>query len=77
MPEIKKCPFCGGPAEIRKTFNERHQYYYTQVRCTLCYGSGPSARTSYDPNMTDQEDPALLRAIGRWNRRTEGFYNEN
>lgn len=56
--EIKKCPFCGGKAEINfKEDYSTHRFYW--VECCKC-----DARTS------DFEDaPGKEEAVSSWNRR--------
>lgn len=58
MDELKKCPFCGGKAEINfKEDYSAHRFYW--VECSKC-----DARTS------DFEDnPGKEKAISSWNHR--------
>ena len=55
MEELKKCPFCGGEAEIYKSFDYVSKY---RVECTKC-------------EMYSQNYNKLEEAIEAWNSRVE------
>ena len=58
MVELKKCPFCGGKAELKLMHGFRREVIAAFVYCTECGAS----MLSY----------ALVRtAIEAWNRRVE------
>lgn len=56
MEKLKKCPFCGGEAEIGRIQAGREVYY--RVSCEECSGSGAWFHTEAE-------------AIAAWNRRVE------
>lgn len=73
MLELKKCPFCGGEAEIRFSGSE---YYgerwkgYIVAACTCCRAS---VRGSYyqGPVIEDLEDTVGAEKVAKaWNNRT-------
>ena len=69
MDELKPCPFCGSPGELRiieSVIGKR-----TVLRCTneYCYLGQPNAFTSW--HNGDSEEHAELRLTTAWNRRAE------
>lgn len=64
MNEIKKCPFCGGDAEIETQYSVNNDMYYSAVTCTKCHARSRTAKTTMQPEI-DQ----LHRIIKRWNSR--------
>ena len=62
MEELKKCPFCGGEAEIR--FSNIFKPYCA-IRCKKCGASTLeySTRGCYEN--------VILQAIQAWNKRVE------
>lgn len=60
MEELKKCPFCGGEAEV--SFYKSTESWY--VECALSKGSCATIPCTY-PYSTKEE------AIEAWNRRAE------
>ena len=72
MEELKKCPFCGGEANI-KTKNKREVGWTIWCECNHCHAKAPG----YCPSMQNA-DKALnsievckTNAIEAWNRRVE------
>ena len=68
--ELKKCPFCGGKAEIRMDsvmvgFNESDDFY--TVKCTACRMSG----SRYGRLDGDSKRERIEKAITAWNRRAD------
>lgn len=53
MAELKKCPFCGGKAELYKSFDYVNKYKVECAKCEMC-----------SPNYNKSEE-----AIKAWNRR--------
>ncbi len=69
MEELKKCPFCGGEAQIRITSD-----FAAYVGCTRCGAKskgtvlGETKRIFYPPNYKDIEEVAT-EATRNWNAR--------
>jgi len=64
MPELKDCPFCGGPADI-KFKNEE-----VWVECDKCHAHGPwHVKSCVDCGSTIE---AVCQAVNEWNKRDEG-----
>ena len=68
--DLKRCPFCGAPADISRIYDENGRYkdFYT-VFCTNVLGCGAGV-DSGDEYLYLDEDEAKASAIERWNRRT-------
>ena len=69
MAELKPCPFCGSPVELRIV--ETKIGKRTNIRCSNynCYLHFPTAFTSW--HNGDSEEHAELRLSTAWNRRVE------
>jgi Lar family restriction alleviation protein len=67
--KLKRCPFCGAPADISRVYDENGKYkgFYT-VFCTNVLGCGAGV-DSGDEYLYLDEDEARWSAIERWNRR--------
>lgn len=69
MSKLKRCPFCGGEAELYSFYSKRSRFIKAQ--CSLC-GSG-SRIYSCDNTDFDSEDfweqYAAQQAVEAWNRR--------
>jgi Lar family restriction alleviation protein len=63
--ELKRCPFCGGKAELRKEYSEHRDQYLVFVVCKECYAS----TNMYIPI---KDDPVDL-VIESWNKRVNNF----
>lgn len=63
MEEIKKCPFCGGEAKVRRDDMRRGEKEIVYVRCTSCHATGH--KFVEDGDYDDYSD----KAIEAWNRR--------
>ena len=58
MEELKKCPFCGGEAELEYTESySSHRYYF--VQCTECGCKSDDF----------EDDPGMKKAVAAWNNR--------
>lgn len=73
--ELKKCPFCGGDAEL--TFSG-HEYAngtcrgYIIVRCTMCGGAGKGFFYRGDSILSPLEGTVGgEKAASAWNRRVK------
>lgn len=68
VPELKPCPFCGGPAEFETRYRTDGQTHYevAVVACQLC-----GCRTDdYILNGYYGSDDTQQDAIDAWNKRT-------
>lgn len=77
MNSLKRCPFCGSKAELRKTphpLNETYNRY--QVVCPECQAAGkvfmdgPTMQIGDKPAEVITEEEAAGKAAEAWNRRT-------
>lgn len=68
MAELKSCPFCGSPGELRRIMTAKG--WRTVIRCSNndCYMWQPTAFTSW--HNGDSAEHAELRLTTEWNRRT-------
>lgn len=66
MVELKKCPHCGGDAEIITRYSQRTESYYMFIRCKACGAQSRAFRS-----LDDQEElsPAAVNAAANWNLR--------
>jgi Lar family restriction alleviation protein len=63
MGELKRCPFCGGEAEVIKATDE-----LIEIECTYC---GCSTGKYYAGYM--KKTPGVKQAIDAWNNRADGW----
>ena len=72
MMEIKKCPFCGGEANLYCNYSTRHRRYFVFVQCCVCHAQSGS-RCSYDhPKHDGWENDVCYEVIASWNNRQGG-----
>lgn len=68
--ELKPCPFCGGEAELCKSYGSDDKVYYhtAYVRCSRCHAKTKTVITDgyYGTTSTTRD------VINDWNRRVEG-----
>lgn len=65
--ELKRCPFCGGDAEIAHSENNRFLY----VKCQRCNARGHTYFIDEVLTMNDEKeiDMLVMKAVNSWNRR--------
>jgi Lar family restriction alleviation protein len=64
--ELKRCPFCGGEAEIKLTGNSIVGYSKVEVRCHIC-GMG----RTYGIVKGMSSDTIRSQVAKKWNRRAD------
>ena len=69
MDDIKKCPFCGGEAELHSIYSEKAEKYYIYVQCCKCWAKAMTINNE-SPAGWGIENKAGVEAIRAWNRRT-------
>lgn len=79
MNELKRCPFCGGEAEISYSVDAfLGKCWY--VRCTDCYSHGTGVYESVRKLEPEEEYAAIMgaweKAIKAWNRRAKDEYTD-
>lgn len=62
--ELKPCPFCGGPADIRHSHDE-DGCYWAAVKCRKC---GASTRGKWASNRSDTCPIFYGEVRDEWNR---------
>lgn len=71
MDELKRCPFCGGKAEMCNSVGGLGKFWY--VRCKKCYSRGSEVYESRRKLEPEEEYAAIKgaweKAIKAWNRR--------
>ena len=75
MDDIKKCPFCGGHAELCANDimrGEARGKCFVFVKCEICRAQGKTFLSNEDPDECNWENRACLSAIKAWNLRTGG-----
>jgi len=69
--ELKPCPFCGGEANLYRTYG-RYGWFIT-AQCEVCGARSKIFWTRSDPNDPDfWECKAASKATVAWNRRKVG-----
>jgi len=66
-PELARCPFCGGIADLRWDDDD---HYLMWIECARCKARGPKTCSVdlYDEFRLD----AVIEAINSWNMRDNG-----
>lgn len=71
MDELKRCPFCGGSANVVKRRDPKQERWYVFVQCLKCRAESQS----WSVRASDDYDIAMERASQRvtkwWNNRIE------
>lgn len=70
MKKIKKCPFCGGVADLCSNYSNR-DVFWVYVRCNVCSARGRAYASEEDPAEEDWEGKACEMAVDIWNNRTK------
>lgn len=67
--ELKRCPFCGGEADLVRDYGRYGYFVYTE--CSVC---GSRSRTFSDGTnkRVDWDSMPVQRAQQAWNRRVGG-----
>lgn len=68
--EIKKCPHCGGSAQINYNYSYKKGNFFIFVRCDICGAQGKAYTTKEDPAEGDFKTDACIDALNAWNMRT-------
>lgn len=63
MTEIKKCPFCGGEANLHSNYSQKADCYYIFVQCSNCFCKSLSVKSEHPVSKIGQQ------AVEAWNRR--------
>lgn len=70
--ELKKCPFCGGEADL---FSARGKNgFFVFVRCTMCNSQSKTFNVGKILFDDWKENQASKNAISVWNTRVGGVY---
>ena len=69
MKKIKRCPFCGGKADLFANYNRRNDIYYIYVCCKECSAQGAPFKTAQDPVAEEWDNVTCDNAINAWNMR--------
>lgn len=69
MDELKRCPFCGGEAEMVSKFMMANGFrgIAYRVRCSECYAQSPYKRNPILHGFHVSSD----KAVEAWNRRAD------
>ena len=70
--DLKRCPFCGGTAEIRLSGNSITGYSKAEVRCNCC-GMG----RTYRKTKGMSSDVIRGQVAKKWNRRADDDSNDS
>lgn len=69
--KLKKCPFCGGPAEFGSNWSFKNKAWFVFARCSICYSQGHTYTVYVDPEDDERGDweDAEGKAAAAWNMR--------
>ena len=67
--EIKRCPFCGGLADVRARWWGTGKTYIVFVQCQVCNAQTKTFPEEDNPARYNWETPAVELAIDTWNKR--------
>ena len=65
---LKRCPFCGGEAEIRMDTDMSAGGLYVYAACRLC---GAHRAPEWAQSVTEGRQAAVIKAARDWNRRAK------
>ena len=77
MEKPKRCPFCGGEAQVEMNMNNKTGAYFVFVKCKVCRSVGQTVYLGTLDTRQDFDDAnAILehvteRAVLYWNRRVQ------
>ena len=66
MVELKKCPHCGGDAEMVTRYSQRNESYYMFVKCKDC---GAQSKSFRSPDDQEEFSHGAVNAAANWNLR--------
>ena len=69
MDAIKYCPHCGGEARLTANYSPKTKLWFIQVKCVLCGATGKVYTQAEDPEVSDWETDACIKALYAWNKR--------
>lgn len=67
--EIKRCPFCGGLADVKSRWWSTAKTYIVFVQCQVCSAQTKAFTSEDNPVQHDWETPEVELAIDTWNKR--------
>ena len=73
--ELKKCPFCGGEAEIKRVENNGKDNVWIQCKECNCATSIFTAPLNAIPKRVKLDSDYFKRVIYAWNRRYQDESN--
>ena len=68
MLPLKRCPHCGGRAQMEVHYIKSRDQYYVYVKCEVCGAQGTLCKTVIDP--LNDEGGCFNFAAAAWNMRT-------
>lgn len=80
MTELKRCPFCGGEAQVEQTRAGEYELnsagFLFSIRCKKCHATAPGASGNIALNLTKAGEfniwhNDLPKSVDAWNRRRE------
>lgn len=71
--QIKRCPYCMGPSQIRSEKLIHNDRYLVFVECDICGYRGKSYISDSDPDLEgiNWENQPCNNAIEAWNMRSD------
>lgn len=70
-PFIKKCPHCGGLADLNKNYSYKTRSYFVFVKCDICGATGKTYHSERNPAEAGWNSQQCNDAIAAWNMRTK------
>lgn len=78
MNIIKRCPHCGGEAQLYSSYSYKMDTFFLYIKCEICGAQGKSVRTKDDPKEVNiWETRACQNALAAWNMRVGEDYEES
>jgi Lar family restriction alleviation protein len=69
MEKLKRCPFCGGYAQLQIEDIDGYDGWHSYMVCCMGCGTHRARGRFYDNGMEEMRFLAKLKAIEAWNRR--------
>lgn len=66
---MKRCPFCGGEADLYYSYSPKYRKYFVYVKCEICRSQGKTFASAENPADYDWNTDTCEKAVKAWNMR--------